>query len=101
MMKELLNSVADKYIFSNISLFNFVNKVYLYSKDGTCEELGEGTHEDLPVLIAEQCFKNNIDYVRIHGNKIFVNPIVKNIEKEVNKKNCEFSQKINVKVVVD
>ena len=99
-MKELLNSVADKYIVSNISMFSGNNKIYLYSSDGSYKELGEAEFKNVANQIAYYCLDNDIEFVKLYGNGLFLGPIAKMITKEVNKQNLTFNKKLKVKVTV-
>lgn len=99
-MKELLNSVADKYIVSNISMFGGNNKIYLYGTDGTHKELGEATFKDVAEQIAYYCLDNDVEFVQIYGNKLFLGPVAKQITKEVSKQNLTFGKGLKVKVTI-
>lgn len=93
--------MADKYIVSNITMFNYNHKIYLYGTNGIELELDTGTYDEMAEKIAYYCFKNNIELVQLHGNKLFLTPIAKKIYKEVDKNKNLFSKKLNVKVVIE
>lgn len=99
MMKELLSSVAERYIVSNISMFNHNNKIYIYNSNGESKELGECTFNNAAEQIAYYCLDNNIEFVQIYGNGVFLGPIAKRIQKEVSKQSLNFANK-NLKVKV-
>lgn len=99
-MKELLNSVADKYIVSNISMFGGNNKIYLYGADGTHKELGEASFKDIAGQIAYYCLDNDVEFVQIYGNGLFLGPVAKQITKEVNKQSLTFGKGLKVKVMI-
>ena len=100
MMKELSNSVADKYIVSNISMFGGNNKIYLYGADGTSKELGEASFYNVAEQIAYYCLDNDVEFVQIYGNGLFLGPVAKQITKEVNKQSLNFNKALKVKVTI-
>ena len=100
-MKELLNSVADKYIVSNISMFSNNNKIYIYDNYNNVREVGECSFSNAAQQIAYYCLDNNIEFVQIYGNSLFLGPIAKMITKEVNKQSLSFANKdLKVKVTI-
>lgn len=92
--------MADKYIVSNISMFGGNNKIYLYGADGTHKELGEASFNEVAKQIAYYCLENDVEFVQIYGNGVFLGPIAKSITKEVNKQNINFKKGLKVKVTV-
>jgi hypothetical protein len=100
-MKELLSSVADKYIVSNISMFSNNNKIYIYDNYGNAKEIGECSFSNAAQQIAYYCLDNDIEFVQIYGNGLFLGPIAKMITKEVDKQGLNFANKnLKVKVTV-
>ena len=101
MMKELLSSVADKYIVSNISMFSNNNKIYIYDNYGNAREIGVCGFNDAAQQIAYYCLDNDIEFVQLYGNKMFLAPVAKMITKEVDKQSLSFANKdLKVKVAV-
>ena len=101
MMKELLSSVADKYIVSNVNMFSNKNKIYIYDSLGNAQEIGECSFSDVAQQIAYHCLDNDIEFVQLYGNGLFLGPVAKLITKEVNKQSLNFANKnLKVKVTV-
>ena len=90
----------DKYIISNISMFNANNKIYLYTTDGDSKLLSECPFNQIAEQIAYHCLDNDIELVQINGNKLFLAPIAKKIVHEADKQSLTFNKKLTVKVVI-
>ena len=100
MMKELLNSVADKYIVSNISMFGGNNKIYLYGADGTNKELGRllSIMQQSKLLIIVQIMMLNL--FKFMATVYSLAQQQSKLQKEVNKQSLNFNKALKVKVTV-
>lgn len=91
--------MANRYIVSNLSMFNYHNKIYIYNDNGESEEIGECNLNDAAEQIAYHCLNNDIEFVQIYGNGLYLRPIAKSIVREVDKQKLNYSNK-NLKVKV-
>lgn len=62
-----------------ISPFAFEQKVVLYNDDGTKEALGTIPLEDVPQLVAENCYTHKATKVHLYGQESYVEPLISEI----------------------
>ena len=82
-------------VFCNFNLFDYHQTIQMI-KDDVRTNVGLVETSELGKAIGKYCLANNIDYVRLIGDKMFANKIIADIDKQTG--NLYSEKKIEIEV---
>ena len=82
-------------VFCNFNLFDYHQTIQMI-KDGKTTSVGLVETSQLGEAIAKYCLANKIDYVRLLGDNMFAEKVIKDIDKHTN--NLYSEKKITIEV---